>query len=62
MASREAAKSFFFKYIFSSCIEMVEKMLGGKKEKSAKCEKMPLPGTYSHPAGGQETNLFLRVA
>ena len=61
MASREAAKSFFFLCIFSPCIEMVEKMLG-KKEKSGNVKKMSLPITYSHPAVGQETNLFLRVA
>ena len=62
MASREAAKSSFFKNIFSPCIEMVEKMLGNKGIIGKCGEKKSLPGTYSHPAGGQETHLFLRVA
>ena len=61
MASRETQKLFFF--LFSPlCIEMVKKMLG-KKRKMGKCEKnMPTRHLKSHPAGGQETKLFLRVA
>ena len=39
VASREAAKSFFFKYIFSCCIETMWVMLR-KKEKSRECEKI----------------------
>ena len=47
---------FFLTYIFSPCIEMVEKMLG-KKRKIRKCEKnVPTRHLKSHPAGGQETN------
>ena len=45
MASREAAKSFFFYIYFFPCIEMVEKMLG-IKEKLGNVKKMSLPGTY----------------
>ena len=57
MASREAAKSFFFFPVYRNGRENA----GGKKLGNVK--KMSLPGTYkSHPAGGLETNLFLRVA
>ena len=35
----------------------------GNKRKIGKCEKnVPTRLLQSHPAGGQETNLFLRVA
>ena len=49
MASREAAKSFFFFSFFSPCIEMVEKKLGNKK-KIGKCEKKcPYPALIESP-------------
>ena len=35
VASREAAQSFFFKYFFFHCIEMMWEMMG-KKEKNLK--------------------------
>ena len=51
MASREAAKSFFFFFlnIFSPCKEMVEKKLGNKR-KIGKCEKKcPYPALIESP-------------
>ena len=59
MASREAAKCFFFKYILFLCIEMMWKML--KKKENVK-KKVSIRHLKAHPAGGQETKLFLRVA
>ena len=59
VASREAAKSFFSPPLYRNGQENA----GGKKRKIGKCEKnMPTRHLKSHPAGGQETQLFLRVA
>ena len=61
VASREAAKSSFF-FFFSPLYRNGQEN-AGKKRKIGKCEKnMPTRHLKSHPAGGQETKLFLRVA
>ena len=49
MASREAAKSYFFIYIFSLCIEMVEKMLGIKEKSGNVKKKCPYPALIESP-------------
>ena len=55
-------KIFCFSSFFPLYINGQEKK-GEKKEKKGKCEKkMPTRHLKSHLAGGQETNLFLRVA
>ena len=53
VASQAAAKSFFFPLFFS----MVRISVGGKMKK-----KVPILQLYIHPAAGQETIFFLRVA
>ena len=61
MASREAAKSSLF-FLFPPLYRNGQEN-AGKKRKIGKCEKkMPTRHLKSHPAGGQETKLFLRVA
>ena len=54
-------KIFFF--LFFSPLYRNGQENTGKKRKIGKCEKnMPTRPSKSHPAGGQETKLFLRVA
>ena len=69
MASREAATYFFYIYIHYvsfSYIEMMWKMLGEWK-KNRKCEEeektnISIRHLKAYPGGGQETQLFLRMA
>ena len=61
VASREAAKSIFLIYSFSLYRNDVEN--AGKKDNLENVKKnVSIRHLYAHPAGGQETKLFLRVA
>ena len=46
VASREAAKSFFFSLFFPLCIDMVEKCWGKKRRKIGKYEKKRKKSAY----------------
>ena len=60
MATRAAANSFFFS-VFVFFGKKITKIFGKKKKSKIK-KKSPSRHKYSHPAAGQETNFFLRVA
>ena len=63
MASREAATFFFFNIYFFPLYKNSREN-AGKQNKNREMwgKNVPTRHLKSHPAGGQETHLFLRVA